>query len=334
MSILITGGAGYIGSVTVEALRAGRESIVVLDDLSAGHREAVSPDVPFYEGDMSDVSLLNKIAKRHNIEQIIHFAAFASVPESVSKPLKYFENNTGKVAKMLEILREYGLKNIVFSSTAATYGDPQTPVIDEEHPKRPCNPYGLSKYFVEQILDWSDSAYGITHVALRYFNAAGALPEGELSADSHARGEDHNPEGHIIPLVLQTAIGQREYVSIFGTDYPTPDGTCVRDYVHVLDLAYAHIKALRYLEDGGKSQKINLGNGKGFSVREVIETAREVTGRDIAVREDARRAGDPSVLVAAHQKAAAVLGWEPRYASLSGIIQTAWDWHKNHPGGY
>ncbi|GHS90247.1 UDP-glucose 4-epimerase GalE [Synergistales bacterium] len=334
MSILVTGGAGYIGSVTVEALRATRESVVVLDDLSAGHREALSPDVTFYEGDVSDAPLLRNIAKRHNIEQVIHFAAFASVPESVGEPLRYFGNNTCRLVEMLRVLRPCGLRSIVFSSTAAVYGEPQSPVIDEEHQKRPCNPYGLSKYFAEQILDWSNTAYGITHVALRYFNASGALPKGAISADSPARGEDHRPEGHLIPLVLQTALGQRERVSVFGTDYPTPDGTCVRDYVHVLDLADAHIKALRYLRDGGKSQKINLGNGKGFSVREVIETARQITGRDIAVSLDARRPGDPSTLVAAHQKAAATLGWEPRYANLGDIIQTAWDWHSDHPSGY
>ncbi|GHV38092.1 UDP-glucose 4-epimerase GalE [Synergistales bacterium] len=334
MSILVTGGAGYIGSVTVEALRVSGEDVVVLDDLSAGHRKAISPDVAFYEGDTGDAEILRKITSEHGVTQMIHFAAFTSVPESVGEPLKYFGNNTGKVVKMIDTLRGGGLKNIVFSSTAAVYGEPQSPAIDEGHPKNPCNPYGLSKYFVERILDWVNSACGITHVALRYFNASGALTKGKLSDGSLMLGEDHHPEGHIIPLVLQAALGQRKSVSIFGTDYPTPDGTCVRDYVHVLDLADAHIKALRYLGDGGESQKINLGNGRGFSVREVIETAREITGRDITAIFGARRAGDPSTLVAAHKKALAVLGWEPKYTSLGDIIQTAWDWHKNYPDGY
>lgn len=325
MSILVTGGAGYIGSVTVEALRATGEKVVVLDDLSNGHREAVDLQVPFYEGSIENSSLLEDIATTHGITQVVHFAGFISVPESVAEPLRYFENNTAGTVTMLDILRSCGVKNIVFSSTAAIYGEPKYTPIDEDHPKNPTNPYGLSKYFVEQILDWVDATHGMTHVALRYFNASGATA---------TRGEDHHPESHLIPIVLQVPMGKRTHVNIYGTDYPTPDGTCVRDYIHVADLADAHVRALRYLKEGGRSCKINLGNGKGFSVREIVGVAEKVTGKKIAVREEARRAGDPSVLVAASEKARSVLGWIPRYPDPESIIQSAWEWHRAHPEGY
>ena len=328
MSVLVTGGAGYIGSVTVEALRAAGEDVVVLDDLSNGHREAVDARVPFYEGKVGDSALLQNIVASHGIKQVVHFAAFISVPDSVKEPLRYFANNTARVVDLLGSLQTCGVENIVFSSTAAVYGEPEYTPIDEMHPKKPTNPYGLSKYFVEQILDWADIAHGMTHVALRYFNASGA---------AGTRGEDHHPETHLIPLILQVALGKRTHVNIYGTDYPTPDGSCVRDYIHVADLADAHVKALRYLKDGKgrkKSQKINLGNGRGFSVLQVIEAAEKVTGMKISVREEARRDGDPSVLIAASDKAREVLGWTPRYPELESIVRSAWDWLQANPEGY
>ncbi|MDR1977606.1 MAG: UDP-glucose 4-epimerase GalE [Synergistaceae bacterium] len=325
MSVLVTGGAGYIGSVTVEALLAAGEDVVVLDDLSNGHREAIDCRVPFYEGDTGDGETLGNIAATHGIKQVVHFAGFISVPESVRAPLRYFENNMGKMTKMLSVLQARGVRNVVFSSTAAVYGEPEYVPIDEAHPKKPANPYGLSKYFAEQLLDWVDSAHGITHVALRYFNASGATA---------TRGEAHRPEGHLIPLVLQVPLGKRPHVDIYGVDYPTPDGTCVRDYIHVADLADAHVKALRYLREGGPSQKINLGNGKGFSVREIVAAAEKITGLKIPVREEARRDGDPSVLIASSEKARAILGWTPRYPGLEDIIRSAWEWHRTNPGGY
>jgi UDP-glucose 4-epimerase len=325
MSILVTGGAGYIGSVTVEALLAAGEDVVVLDDLSNGHREAVALQVPFYEGDIGNAALLEDVASTHKVKQVIHFAGFISVSESVKFPLRYFENNTAKVVTMLSILQAFGVKNVVFSSTAAVYGEPDYTPIDEAHPKKPTNAYGRSKYFVEQILDWTDSAHEMTHVALRYFNAAGATA---------TRGEAHRTEFHLIPLVLQVPMGKRTHVSIYGSDYPTPDGTCVRDYIHVADLADAHVKALRYLKEGGFSQKINLGNGKGFSVREVVAVAEKVTGAKIPVREEARRDGDPSVLIAVSDKAREALGWVPAYPELESIVRSSWDWHRAHPNGY
>ncbi|MDR3265150.1 MAG: UDP-glucose 4-epimerase GalE [Synergistaceae bacterium] len=325
MSVLVTGGAGYIGSVTVEALCAAGEDVVVLDDLERGHRGALGSGIPFYEGDIGNTSLVGDVVTSHGVTQVVHFAAFTSVPESVEHPLRYFENNTGKVVRMLTALQERGVKNVVFSSTAAVYGEPEYTPIDENHRKNPTNAYGLSKYFVEQILDRADLAHGITHVALRYFNAAGATA---------TRGEDHRPETHLIPLILQVPMGKREQVSLYGTDYPTPDGTCVRDYIHVSDLADAHVRALRYLKDGGASQKINLGNGKGFSVREVVDVVGKVTGTRISVREEARRAGDPSTLIAGSEKARNVLGWAPRYPELESIVRSAWEWHRAHPEGY
>ncbi|MDR2528006.1 MAG: UDP-glucose 4-epimerase GalE [Synergistaceae bacterium] len=323
MSVLVTGGAGYIGSVTVEALREAGESVVVLDDLSGGHRAAV--DVPFYLGDAGDAGLLRSIAAEHRVSQVIHFAGFISVPESARDPLRYFANNTAKATAMLSTLQEVGVRNVVFSSTAAVYGEPEQTPISEEHPKRPSNPYGLSKYFVEQILDWADAAYGVTHAALRYFNASGATA---------TRGEDHHPETHLIPLVLQVPLGRRARVSVYGADYPTPDGTCVRDYIHVADLADAHVRALRYLRDGGPSRKINLGNGRGFSVREIVSAAERVTGKSIPVQGEPRREGDPSALVADARLAGEVLGWRPRRPAVEDIVQSAWDWHRSHPNGY
>ena len=325
MSILITGGAGYIGSVVTEALRKAGRDVVVLDSLVAGHRKAVCEDVPFYEGDIADAELLVKIATRHNIRQIAHLAAFLSVSESVVRPLKYFVNNTAKVVSMLETLTGYGLENVVFSSTAAIYGESRYAPIDEAHPLNPTHPYGISKYFVEQVLDWLDKAHGVTHVALRYFNAAGA---------TETHGEDHSPEIHLIPLVLRVPMGGSDSVAIYGTDYPTRDGTCIRDYIHVADLADAHLKALEYLEGGNASEKFNLGNGVGFSVREVVKSAEKVTGTAIPTREQARRPGDPAILVASSDKARKILQWIPRYSELDSIIRSAWEWHRTYPAGY
>ena len=325
MAILVTGGAGYIGSVTAELLRARGEQVVVLDNLSRGHRAAVSRDVPFYEGDVGDREMVARITREHDIESCVHFAAFAYVGESVVEPRLYYENNVEQSTKLLGALISAGARRFVFSSTCATYGEPQRVPIDESHPQSPTNPYGWSKLFVERIMADYDRAYGLKFVALRYFNASGAIPE---------RGEHHEPETHLIPLVLQTALGHIPHVSVFGGDYPTPDGTCVRDYIHVADLAEAHALALDYLRAGGASTAINLGNGQGYSVLEVIEAARRVTNRKIEVEIQARRPGDPSHLVADSARARGVLGWQPRHPDLEAIIGSAWEWHTAHPRGY
>ncbi|MGH9834877.1 MAG: UDP-glucose 4-epimerase GalE [Blastocatellia bacterium] len=317
MAILVTGGAGYIGSVNVELLRARGKSVVVLDNLSRGHRVAVAPEVPFYEGDCGDRQLVERLVREREIEACVHFAAFAYVGESVVKPKLYFENNVEQGIALLDALLGAGVKQFVFSSSCATYGEPQRIPIDETHPQQPTNPYGWSKLFMERILESYDRAYGLRFVSLRYFNAAGAIPE---------RGEKHEPETHLIPNVLAAADGKLPYVSVFGGDYPTPDGTAIRDYIHVADLAEAHILALDYLQSGGRSEFINLGNGQGYSVLEVIETARQVTGRKIEVKIEPARPGDPSRLIANAEKARATLGWKPAQLELSQIISTAWDW--------
>jgi UDP-glucose 4-epimerase len=318
MSILITGGAGYIGSVTTELLRARGEAVVVLDNLSRGHRDAVASEVPFYEGNVGDGDLVKRIVRDHNIEACVHFAAFAYVGESVHKPALYYENNVEQGIRLLGALRETGVRRFVFSSTCATYGEPQQNPISELHPQLPANPYGWSKLILERIMSDYDRGYGLRFVALRYFNAAGATPE---------RGERHDPETHLIPLVLRAAQGEINHVTIFGDDYPTKDGTCVRDYIHVSDLAEAHTLALDYLRRDNPSIAINLGNGHGYSVLEVIEAARTVTGREIPADMQGRRAGDPSHLVADAAKARAVLGWQPRHPDLNAIISSAWEWH-------
>jgi UDP-glucose 4-epimerase len=325
MAILVTGGAGYIGSVTVELLREKGETVVVLDDLSHGHRGALDPDVPLYEGDIDDAALVTRIVREHGVDGCVHFAAFIEVGESVCHPARYFANNTARGMRFAATLVEAGVKRFVFSSTAAVYGQPKTIPIPEDHPQWPANPYGWSKFVMERVLESYDRAYGMKFIALRYFNAAGATSK---------RGEHHEPESHLIPNVLAAALGQRSHVSIFGQDYPTPDGTAVRDYIHVADLGSAHIKALEYLAGGGDSECINLGNGKGYSVLEVIETARRVSGRAIEARMEPRRAGDPSHLVALSEKARRVLGWAPAYPALETIIRTAWDWRLAHPNGY
>ncbi len=325
MSVLVTGGAGYIGSVMVEQLAGAGESVVVLDDISRGHEGALDSSVPFYKGRTGDRELVGRICREHEVDSCIHFAAYAYVGESVTEPGRYFDNNTVQALWLLDELIANGVRRFVFSSTCATYGEPVRVPIDESHPQAPVNPYGWSKLFVEKILSAYDRAYGLRFVALRYFNAAGATEK---------RGEHHEPETHLIPNVLAAAAGRLPYVSVFGSDYPTPDGTCVRDYIHVTDLCSAHTLALAYLRGGGQSEFINLGNGHGYSVMEVIETARRVTGRDIEVRMEPARAGDPARLVADASKARDVLGWKTRYPGLEAIIRTAWEWHEAHPEGY
>lgn len=325
MPILVTGGAGYIGSVTTQLLRARGEQVVVLDNLSRGHRGAVAADIIFYEGNVGDRDLIVRIARAHDIEACIHFAAFAYVGESVRNPAMYYENNVEQGVRLLGGLVEAGIRQLVFSSTCATYGEPQRIPIDEEHRQLPTNPYGWSKLFLERMMADYDRAYGLKFVALRYFNASGATTD---------RGEHHDPETHLIPLVLKNAQGEVDHVAVFGNDYPTNDGTCVRDYIHVLDLAEAHLLSLQYLRAGNPSTAINLGNGHGYSVLEVIETAREVTGAEIKVRVQERRPGDPSHLVADSSRAHSVLGWQPQHADLRAIVHSAWQWHTKNVRGY
>jgi UDP-glucose 4-epimerase len=325
MAILVTGGAGYIGSVTTELLRARGEQVVVVDNLSRGHRAAVAPEVPFYEGNIGNRELITRIAREHNIDACIHFAALAYVGESVSQPALYYENNLEQGIRLLGGLVAAGIRRVVFSSTCATYGEPQRIPIDEEHPQLPTNPYGWSKLFIERIMADYDRAYDLKFVALRYFNAAGATPD---------RGEHHEPETHLIPLVLKAAQKEIERVTVFGSDYPTTDGTCVRDYIHVTDLATAHALSLEYLRSGHASTAINLGNGQGYSVLSVIDAAREITGAEIATEMQGRRPGDPSHLVADATRAHTVLGWKPEKLDLGAIIGSAWEWHSKRPRGY
>ncbi|EEJ40904.1 UDP-glucose 4-epimerase GalE [Limosilactobacillus vaginalis] len=327
MAILVAGGAGYIGSHMVKDLVEHGQEVVVADNLSTGHRDAINPKAKFYEGDIRDRKFLDKIFDNEDIEAVVHFAAFSIVPESMSKPLKYFDNNTGGMITLLEAMRDHNIKYIVFSSTAATYGVPEHMPIKETDPQNPINPYGLSKLMMEKMMHWADKAYGIKFVALRYFNVAGAAPDGTI-------GEDHGPETHLVPIILQVAQGKRKELSIFGDDYNTPDGTNVRDYVHVMDLADAHILAIKYLEAGNESNAFNLGSSTGFSNKQILEAAREVTGEPIPAKIAPRRPGDPDSLVAASDKARNVLGWDPKYDDVHDIIATAWKWHSTHPKGY
>ena len=327
MAILVAGGAGYIGSHMVKDLVEHGQEVVVADNLSTGHRDAINPNAKFYEGDIRDRKFLDKIFDNEDIEAVVHFAAFSIVPESMSKPLKYFDNNTGGMITLLEAMRDHNIKYIVFSSTAATYGVPEHMPIKETDPQNPINPYGLSKLMMEKMMHWADKAYGIKFVALRYFNVAGAAPDGTI-------GEDHGPETHLVPIILQVAQGKRKELSIFGDDYNTPDGTNVRDYVHVMDLADAHILAIKYLEAGNESNAFNLGSSTGFSNKQMLEAAREVTGEPIPAKIAPRRPGDPDSLVAASNKARNVLGWDPKYDDVHDIIATAWKWHSTHPKGY
>jgi UDP-glucose 4-epimerase len=325
MGVLVTGGAGYIGSVAVEDLKDRGEDVVVLDNLVYGHREAVAGGVPLYEGEIGDKALVARIISDHAIDACMHFSAYAYVGESVEQPDKYFQNNFVETLHLLDTLRAGGVNKFIFSSTCATYGVPQYVPIDEKHPQWPINPYGWTKLMVERALDSYDTAYGLKFVALRYFNAAGA---------SERCGEDHEPETHLIPLVLKAAMGKIPEVSVFGTDYDTPDGTAVRDYIHISDLSSAHLLALEHLRAGKESQFINLGNGSGYSVKQVIETSKKVTGRDIPVENAPRRAGDPPQLVGDSTKAREVLGWQPHVPELEKIIESAWNWHQAHPNGY
>ncbi len=322
MSVLVTGGAGYIGAAFVAHLQQAGEKPVVLDDLSRGHRDAVGAGIPFYEGRSGDEALVRRIVREEGVEACVHFAAFAYVGESVEEPQRYFDNNTAQAVALFAALIDSGVKKIVFSSTCASYGVPQQVPIPETHPQWPINPYGWSKFFVERMLEAFDRAQGLRFVALRYFNAAGATA---------AHGERHFPETHLIPLVLQAAAGRRPPVAIFGTDYPTPDGTAIRDYIHIEDLGEAHLLSLRYLRTGGASQFVNLGNGIGYSVREVIEAAERVTGRPVPFVASPRREGDPPRLVADAQKARDTLGWIPRHTNLEEILRSAWQWEQRRP---
>lgn len=326
MAVLVAGGAGYIGSHTVIQLIEAKEDVVVLDNLQKGHRQAVLGG-KFYEGDLRDSAVLDKVFTENKIDAVIHFAADSLVGESVTDPLKYYNNNVVSTLHLLTKMNEHGVKKIVFSSTAATYGEPENIPIREGDKTVPTNPYGETKLAVEKALRWADEAYGIKYVSLRYFNAAGAHKDGQI-------GEDHSPETHLIPIVLSAALGKRAHVSIFGTDYDTGDGTCVRDYIHVTDLAQAHVLALYKLRSKNQSDIYNLGNGKGFSVKEVIQCAREVTGVNIKEVVSERRAGDPAVLIASSERIFKDLKWNPKYNDLKTIIETAWKWHKNNPDGF
>ncbi|TCO68122.1 UDP-glucose 4-epimerase GalE [Caldanaerobacter subterraneus] len=326
MAILVCGGAGYIGSHAVYALLKRNEEVVVVDNLATGHSESVLGG-KLYIGDLRDEDFLDKVFSENNIEAVMHFAASSLVGESVENPFKYYENNVCGTLSLLKAMKKHGVKKIVFSSTAAVYGEPERIPIKEEDRTEPTNPYGETKLAIEKMLKWADAAYGIKYVALRYFNVAGALETGEI-------GEDHSPETHLIPIILQVALGKRDKVMIYGDDYPTKDGTPIRDYIHVMDLVDAHILALEKLRKENKSEVYNLGNGEGFTVKEVIEVARKVTGHPIPAEVTGRRPGDPAVLVASSEKAMKDLGWRPKYASLEEIIESAWMWHKNHPNGF
>ena len=327
MTILVLGGAGYIGSHTVYELIDRGEDVVIIDNLETGHAEAVHPLARFYQGDIRDRAFVDSVFDKEKIDAVIHFAANSLVGESMVNPLKYYDNNLCGTKVLLESMVSHGIDKIVFSSTAATYGEPERVPIVETDKTEPTNTYGETKLSMEKMFKWTGFAHGLRYVSLRYFNACGAHVSGEI-------GEAHNPETHLIPLILQVPNGKREYISIFGDDYDTEDGTCVRDYIHVTDLAQAHILAVKYLADGNESNIFNLGNGVGFTVNEVIETARKVTGHPIPAKVSPRRAGDPAKLIASSEKAKTVLGWKPEHADLEEIIASAWKWHKSHPDGY
>ena len=327
MAILVLGGAGYIGSHTVyELIEAGKQ-VVIADNLETGHIEAVHPKAKFYQGDIRDRAFVDSVFDNEQIDGVIHFAANSLVGESMTNPLKYYDNNLCGTKVLLESMVAHGIDKIVFSSTAATYGEPESVPILETDRTEPTNCYGETKLSMEKMFKWTGLAHGLRFVSLRYFNACGAHVSGKI-------GEAHNPESHLIPLILQVPNGKRDFISIFGDDYDTKDGTCIRDYIHVTDLAQAHILAMDYLMNGGESNIFNLGNGVGFTVKEVIDTAREVTGHPIPAKTTPRRAGDPAQLIASSEKARRVLGWHPEHADLREIIETAWNWHKNHPNGF
>lgn len=326
MAVLVTGGAGYIGSHTVAELIEANEEVVIVDNLYQGHLDAIVGG-KFYEGDIRDKDFLDRVFKENTIDAVIHFAANSLVGESMKDPAKYYHNNVYGTLCLLEKMNEYGVTKIVFSSTAATYGEPENVPIQETDRTLPTNTYGETKLAMEKMMRWFDTAHNVKYVSLRYFNACGAHESGRI-------GEDHSPETHLIPLILQVPLGKRPHISVYGEDYPTADGSCIRDYLHVTDLADAHLRAVKYLRDGGESNIFNLGSGNGYSVKEVIEAARKVTGHPIPVELEGRRAGDPAVLIASSKKAQEVLGWRAQRDSLEYIIQTAWKWHQAHPDGY
>lgn len=327
MSILVLGGAGYIGAHAVYQLIDQKFDVVVIDNLQTGHKEAVHPQAHFYEGDCRDIEFLRHVLKKETIEAVMHFAANSLVAESMEKPLSYFDNNVYGTQVILRVMIENDINKIVFSSTAATYGEPEIVPITENMNTNPTNTYGETKLMMEKMMKWCDQAYGIRYVALRYFNVAGARESGEI-------GEDHRPETHLLPIILETALNKRSHITIYGEDYETKDGTCIRDYIHVEDLVNAHILALNYLNNNGKSDIFNLGTSKGFSVKEIINTARAVTGEAIVAKLGERRIGDPSILIACSEKAKKILGWQPTRTSIEKIVQDAWNWHVKNPNGY
>ncbi len=327
MTILVLGGAGYIGSHTVYALIEKGEDVVIVDNLETGYEGAIHPKARFYKGDIRDRAFIDSVFDKEEIDAVIHFAANSLVGESMTNPLKYYDNNVNGTKVLLQSMVAHGIDKIVFSSTAATYGEPENVPILETDKTEPTNTYGETKLSMEKMFKWTDKAHGLKYVSLRYFNACGAHESGSI-------GEAHNPETHLIPLILQVPLGKRESISIYGDDYPTHDGTCIRDYIHVTDLAQAHILAVEYLMKGNESNIFNLGNGIGFTVKEVIDTARKVTGHPIPAVVTPRRAGDPARLIASSDKAKEVLGWKPCHADLEEIIASAWKWHSTHPEGY
>ncbi|EFR40178.1 UDP-glucose 4-epimerase [Selenomonas sp. oral taxon 137 str. F0430] len=327
MAILVCGGAGYIGSHAVHQLIARGEEVVIVDNLQTGHRGALHPQATFCKGDIRDAAALDRIFTERSIEAVIHFAANSLVGESMEQPLLYFNNNVYGMQVLLEAMVRHGVDKIVFSSTAAVYGEPKRVPIREDDETNPTNAYGETKLTMEKMMKWVSRASGVRYVSLRYFNAAGALPDGSI-------GEDHKTETHLIPLILQVPTGRRDHITVYGDDYLTPDGTCLRDYIHVVDLADAHMRALDYLRRGGESDIFNLGSGSGFSVKEMIAAAEKATGKAIAVEIGARRAGDPAQLIASSEKARTVLGWQPQFTDVEEVIGTAWRWHAAHPHGY
>jgi len=326
MAILVTGGAGYIGSIIVEELIKEGEKVIVVDNLKEGHRKAVSPEASFIEGDLAEKQFLRQIFEKNQIDSVIHMAAEALVEQSMIDPKRFFRNNVINGINLLEAMLEFSVKKLIFSSTAAVYGNPQEIPIDENHPQNPINPYGESKFMFERILEWYHGAYDLNFISLRYFNAAGA---------SAKYGEDHSPETHLIPNILKVALGQKDYLTIYGNDYETPDGSCIRDYIHVVDLARAHILALKALSGSDAQHAVyNLGNERGYSVLQILEAAKKVTRKEIPYKLSSRRKGDPAILVASSQRIKARLGWKAFYTDIEAIIESAWRWHRENPYGY
>lgn len=325
--ILVCGGAGYIGSHAVRQLIDKGEEVIIVDNLETGHKDAINPKAKFYNVDIRSEEQLDKVFSENKIDEVIHFAANSLVGESMTNPLKYYNNNVHGTEVLLKVMIKHDVKKIVFSSTAATYGEPKNIPILESDPTDPTNAYGETKLAMEKMMKWADVAHGVKYISLRYFNVAGAHESGEI-------GEDHNPETHLIPLILQVPLGKREFISIFGDDYDTHDGTCIRDYIHVIDLADAHILAVHKLREGSDSNIYNLGSGNGFTVKEMIDAARKVTGHSIPAKICERRVGDPAKLVAASDKARSELGWEPQFENVEAMISSAWNWHQGHPNGF